>query len=86
MKTSVMDFIRVLQYRLQDYDLIKSWLHQRQFLQNFGDDIILQKSLQWIPILVATYSISKNRLAHTLLLEFISGDEHLASLICNKLF
>ena len=51
-KWSVMKFSRVLFY-------IKKWLHQGQFLE-----IIPSKNLWWIPILVATCNICKNRLVY----------------------
>ena len=63
-ESSAMEYSRVLGCRPLSYFLIKKRLYQRQFLQNFGDHIILRKSLRLIPILVATYNISKNTHVH----------------------
>ena len=34
----------------------------QKFLKNFGDKVVSPKSPRWIPILVATYNISKDKL------------------------
>ena len=65
MKPSVTEFSRVLGSRLRPCVLIKKWLHQRQFLEVLGDEIILAKSLWWILVLATNLNISKNKLVHT---------------------
>ena len=62
MKWSMTKFGSVLE--CWDLYFIKKWFHQRQFVEIFGDTIIPIKSLQWIPILVASNNISKKRLVH----------------------
>ena len=63
-KISVTGFIRVLHYRLESCVLIRNDPTRSNFLVPLELRLSPQKCLCWIPILAATYNISKDRLVH----------------------